>query len=411
MNPVLARPTVRTSRFVVGVLTNKANRGDGDYPRSGASSLAPGSIFFAAGRLPVSPLIGDVIRIVWSSSFLSRSLTTGGLSQMAYLTLVRTSRKVPLLEQEETVGRASTSRVHLDDRTVSRNHALFLRDGDDWRIKDLGSTRGSFVNDERIESERELNDGDIVRFGSVELTFHSGPTVVAASARPSREGYDDNGGPELPTETWTENKEKAGPVPKPASEPALEIFASPEPRTGESADETRELNMKKGRARPSLSLALGCLLIASLASNCYLAWRLAEPGHSASPSTGGVPSPEPSYPVNPSTRPSSISSTVRPETEQTTHRITVTVWADTKSGSPKYAAQYQLYRNGQEVRNEMEDSSYIEFKNVEVKEGDKLSGKVGWRNGFGAVLRTDKSDEATVSGGDDVSIHTDQYKY
>ncbi len=42
-------------------------------------------------------------------------------------------------------------------------------DGDQLRIRDLGSTNGTFVNGDRIQSEQRLHDGDILHFSSIEF--------------------------------------------------------------------------------------------------------------------------------------------------------------------------------------------------------------------------------------------------
>jgi len=69
------------------------------------------------------------------------------------------------------VGRARESQVCLDDVTVSRQHAWIKAEGEDFLVFDIGSANGTFVNDERIDAPRRLENGDVVRFGEVELVF------------------------------------------------------------------------------------------------------------------------------------------------------------------------------------------------------------------------------------------------
>src|SRR4051812_30819784 len=63
------------------------------------------------------------------------------------------------------VGRQEAD-VRLDDSQVSRRHArLIPTEGGGLAVEDLDSTNGTWVNDERVASRRNLVDGDLVRFG------------------------------------------------------------------------------------------------------------------------------------------------------------------------------------------------------------------------------------------------------
>lgn len=63
------------------------------------------------------------------------------------------------------VGREEPADLPLRDATVSREHAQFESDGDDWILADLDSANGTFVNGRRI-TRRKLKPGDMLRFGS-----------------------------------------------------------------------------------------------------------------------------------------------------------------------------------------------------------------------------------------------------
>lgn len=77
-----------------------------------------------------------------------------------------------LLDSERTTaGRAADSDIFLDDVTVSRRHAEFGRVGDGYRVVDVGSLNGSYVNRQRIESA-VLNPGDEVQIGKYRLVYH-----------------------------------------------------------------------------------------------------------------------------------------------------------------------------------------------------------------------------------------------
>jgi hypothetical protein len=66
------------------------------------------------------------------------------------------------------VGRSPESDVHLPDPSVSRNHALVDVQNGSLVVHDGGSTNGTYVNGERIDSA-VLKTGDVVAFGKAEL--------------------------------------------------------------------------------------------------------------------------------------------------------------------------------------------------------------------------------------------------
>lgn len=89
--------------------------------------------------------------------------------------------RADLAEVDLVIGRAPGCGFRLDDPGVSRQHCRIWRDGDRWRLRDLGSTNKTFVNGAPVD-EVELADGDrigvgdtvfkFVRAGSVEERYH-----------------------------------------------------------------------------------------------------------------------------------------------------------------------------------------------------------------------------------------------
>ena len=70
------------------------------------------------------------------------------------------------LNGELTVGRAAGCQVALEDNYVSQLHArVFTRDGGVW-VEDLGSTNGTYLNDQRVSAPLAVRRGDQLKVGS-----------------------------------------------------------------------------------------------------------------------------------------------------------------------------------------------------------------------------------------------------
>lgn len=79
-------------------------------------------------------------------------------------------RTVALASDTVTIGRLADCDVVLKDKGASRKHAqLKLRDGT-WTLTDLGSTNGTRLNGQTVQS-RELGDGDKITIGTTVIEF------------------------------------------------------------------------------------------------------------------------------------------------------------------------------------------------------------------------------------------------
>jgi hypothetical protein len=76
-------------------------------------------------------------------------------------------------QERTTIGRSPDNDIFLDDVTVSRKHAVLVHADGEFRIEDLGSLNGTFVNRRRIDSATRLQSGDEVQIGKYRLSFIS----------------------------------------------------------------------------------------------------------------------------------------------------------------------------------------------------------------------------------------------
>jgi predicted RNA-binding Zn-ribbon protein involved in translation (DUF1610 family) len=90
------------------------------------------------------------------------------------------------LEREWTrIGRSLAADIRFDDPTVSRRHALVVRQPDGLRVLDDRSLNGVFVNGERVEWST-LADGDEIVIGRHHLQFIDVPVVSGMRFEPAR---------------------------------------------------------------------------------------------------------------------------------------------------------------------------------------------------------------------------------
>jgi predicted nucleic acid-binding Zn-ribbon protein len=82
----------------------------------------------------------------------------------------------PLHREWTRIGRSLAADIRFDDPTVSRRHALIVRQPDGLRVLDDRSLNGVFVNGERVEWST-LADGDEIVIGRHRLYFVDVPVV------------------------------------------------------------------------------------------------------------------------------------------------------------------------------------------------------------------------------------------
>lgn len=73
-------------------------------------------------------------------------------------------------EEVVTVGRTPESNIFLDDVTVSRKHAEIVRGERGYRIQDVGSLNGTYVNRVRVDAV-DLRNGDELQIGKYRFKF------------------------------------------------------------------------------------------------------------------------------------------------------------------------------------------------------------------------------------------------
>ncbi|HET7095412.1 MAG TPA: FHA domain-containing protein [Thermomicrobiales bacterium] len=81
-----------------------------------------------------------------------------------------------------TIGRGADCAIQLDDPFVSGAHARLERDRGGWRLRDLGSTNGAWLNQKPVRGVATVRTGDVVQCGGVTMLL----TVAARGAADGR---------------------------------------------------------------------------------------------------------------------------------------------------------------------------------------------------------------------------------
>jgi len=87
--------------------------------------------------------------------------------------------RYPLDRPPVRMGRDADCEIILQGESVSRRHAQLERRGDRWWLVDLNSKNGTFVNDEQIEVQHALSNGDLFKIGPNILKYLSGEDAEA----------------------------------------------------------------------------------------------------------------------------------------------------------------------------------------------------------------------------------------
>jgi len=149
-----------------------------DCPRCGSEDFARASLF-RGGRVDGDE---DTMADHRSPDAISQALRDAALMEAReriegpgeYLVYEESEqwRTVALTREWTRIGRSLAADVRFDDPTVSRRHALIVRQPDGVRVLDDRSLNGVFVNGARIEGQT-LKDGDEILVGRYRLCFFS----------------------------------------------------------------------------------------------------------------------------------------------------------------------------------------------------------------------------------------------
>ena len=107
------------------------------------------------------------------------------MAKLVILSQSMNGRVHELKADKTTIGRVEDNTFQIAEPSVSSHHCEVVLRGNEVVIKDLNSTNGTFINEEKI-TESVLKPGQTLRLGQIELRLEDG--APAATAAPAASG-------------------------------------------------------------------------------------------------------------------------------------------------------------------------------------------------------------------------------
>ena len=105
------------------------------------------------------------------------------MAKLVIQTQGMSGRACELKVDKTTIGRVEDNAFQISEQSISSHHCEVLLRGTDVVIKDLNSTNGTFINDEKI-TESVLKPGQTLRLGQVELRLETGTAGTPTASAP-----------------------------------------------------------------------------------------------------------------------------------------------------------------------------------------------------------------------------------
>ncbi|HTQ52168.1 MAG TPA: FHA domain-containing protein [Candidatus Acidoferrales bacterium] len=103
------------------------------------------------------------------------------MAKLVILSQSMNGRVHELKADKTTIGRVEDNTFQIAEPSVSSHHCEVLLRGNEVVIKDLNSTNGTFINDEKV-TESVLKPGQTLRLGQIELRLENGAPAAPAPA-------------------------------------------------------------------------------------------------------------------------------------------------------------------------------------------------------------------------------------
>ena len=104
------------------------------------------------------------------------------MAKLVLLSAGMTGRTHELKVDKTTIGRVEDNTFQISEPSVSSHHCEIWLRGTDIVVKDLDSTNGTFINNEKV-TETVLKPGQVLRLGQIEMRLENDATATAAAPK------------------------------------------------------------------------------------------------------------------------------------------------------------------------------------------------------------------------------------
>lgn len=95
--------------------------------------------------------------------------------------------RIELKPGKLVVGKKADADIRLDDEFISDVHAQLIGEGERWKVVNVLSANGTFVNGKKVQSAY-LKSGDVLRFGGLDIQFVNGAQRRQTARIPAGKG-------------------------------------------------------------------------------------------------------------------------------------------------------------------------------------------------------------------------------
>lgn len=173
-----------------------------------------------------------------------------------------TGQTYELAKNDLSIGRDITNDIVINDAEVSRRHARLTLEGDRYKIEDLNSTNGTYIDGQRLIGPHVLATGEIIMFGDNVGVVFEGELAMTDETAPSQADLGATPVAAIPIPPENSNQPMEAPLPRPSNAPRAQTNSLVRPQPSMPVIAQEPMEEPAGKPVNSWLLAgCGCVLV------------------------------------------------------------------------------------------------------------------------------------------------------